>query len=61
LINSFDDSAFYIGTFANLKCCISNALDGSVDDILCEDNGEDKGGSDWVTDDSVMGDDQSDE
>ena len=45
------------------KCCISNALDGSEDDILCEDDGEDKDDSDWVTDnDSVMSDDgESDE
>jgi len=44
------------------KCCISNALDGSEDDILWEDNGEDKVDSDWVTDDSVMSDDgESDE
>jgi hypothetical protein len=44
------------------KCCISNALDGSEDDILWEDNGGDKD-SDWVTDnDSVMSDDgESDE
>ena len=43
------------------KCCISNALDGSEDDILWEDDGEDD--SDWVTDsDSVMSDDgESDE
>ena len=42
------------------KCCISNALDGSEDDILWEDDGEDK---DEVTDnDSVMNDDgESDE
>ena len=40
------------------KCCISNALDGSEDDILWEDDGEDKDDSDWVTDyDSVMNDD----
>ena len=40
------------------KCCISNALNGSEDDILWEDNGEDKDDSDWVTDsDSVMTDD----
>jgi hypothetical protein len=39
-------------------CCISNALDGSEDDILWEDDGEDKNDSDWVTDsDSVMSDD----
>jgi hypothetical protein len=32
-------------------------LDGSEDDILCEDDGEDKGDGDWVTDsDSVMSD-----
>ena len=45
------------------KCCISNALDGSEDDILWEDDGEDKDDSDWVKDnDSVMGDDgESDE
>ena len=37
------------------KCCISNALE---DDILWEDDGEDKDDSDWVTDnDSVMSDD----
>ena len=45
------------------KCCVSNALDGSEDDILWEDDGEDKDDSDWVTDnDSVMSDDgESDE
>jgi len=45
------------------KCCISNALDGSKDDILWEDDDEDKYDSDWVTDnDSVMSDDsESDE
>jgi hypothetical protein len=32
------------------KCCISKALDGSEDDTLWEDDGEDKDGSDWVTD-----------
>jgi hypothetical protein len=32
------------------KCCISNALDGSEDDILWEDDGEDKDNSDWMTD-----------
>ena len=38
------------------KCYINNALDGSEDDILWEDDGEDKDDSDWVTDnDSVMG------
>jgi hypothetical protein len=39
------------------KCCMSNALDGSEDDILWEDDG------DWVTDnDSVMSDEgESDE
>ena len=40
------------------KCRISNASDGSEDDILWEDDGEDKDDSDWVTDnDSVMSDD----
>ena len=45
------------------KCCISNALDGSENDIQWEDDGEDKDYSDWVTDkDSVMSDDgESDE
>jgi len=45
------------------KCCISNALDGSEDDILREDDGEDKDDSDWVTDnESVLSDDgESDE
>jgi len=45
------------------KCWISNALDGSEDDILWEDDGEDKDDSDWVTDnDSVVSDDgESDE
>ena len=45
------------------KCCISNALDGSEDVILWEDDGEDKDDSDSVTDnDSVMSDDgESDE
>ena len=45
------------------KGCISNALDGSEDDILCDDDGEGKDDSDWVTDnDSVMSDDgESDE
>ena len=36
---------------------MSNCLDGSEDDILWEDDGEDKDDSDWVTDDSVMSDD----
>ena len=40
------------------KCRISNALDGSEDGILWEDDGEDKDDSDWLTDsDSVMSDD----
>ena len=40
------------------KCCISNALDGSEDNILWEDDGEDKDDSGWVTDnDSVVSDD----
>jgi hypothetical protein len=45
------------------KCCISNALDRSEDDILWKDDGEDKDDSDWVTDnDSVMSyDGESDE
>jgi len=45
------------------KCYISNALDGSEDDILWEDDGEDKHDSDWVTDnDSATSDDgESDE
>ena len=45
------------------KCCISNALDGSEDDILWENDCEDKDDSDWVTDnDSVISeDDESDE
>jgi len=46
------------------KCCsISNALDESKDDILWEDDGEDRDDSDWVTDnDSLMSDDgESDE
>ena len=38
------------------KCCISNALDGSEDDILWKGDVEEKDDSDWVesTDDSVM-------
>ena len=45
------------------KCCISNALDGSEDDVLWEDDVEDKDDRNWVTDnDSVMSDDgESDE
>jgi len=44
------------------KCCISNALDRSEDDILWEDDGEDKDDGDWVTDnDSVMSDDDESE
>jgi len=45
------------------KCCISNALDGSEEDILWEKDVEDKDDSDWVTDnDLVMSDDgESDE
>jgi hypothetical protein len=40
------------------KCCISNALDRSEDDILWEDDGEDKDDSDWVMDNgSVTSDD----
>jgi len=41
-----------------MQYCISNALDGSEEDILWEDDGEDKDNSGWVTDnDSVMCDD----
>jgi hypothetical protein len=47
------------------KCCMSNALDGSEEDIVWEDNVEDKDDSDWVgsmDNDSVMSDDgKSDE
>jgi hypothetical protein len=47
------------------KCCISNALVGSEDDIVWEDDVEDKDVSDWVEsmdNDSVMSDDgESDE
>jgi hypothetical protein len=45
------------------KCCISNVFDGSEDDILWEDDGEDQDESDWVTDNnSVTSDDgKSDE
>jgi hypothetical protein len=45
------------------RVTISITLDGSEDDILWEDDGEDKDDSDWVTDnDSVMSDDgQSEE
>jgi len=40
------------------KCCISNALDGSEDGILWDDDGEDKDDSDWVMDNnSFMRDD----
>ena len=40
------------------KCRIRDALDRSEDDILWEDDGEDKDDSDWVTDnDSVISDD----
>ena len=50
-----------VGSFK--KCCISNALDGSEDDIVWEDDVEDKDDSDWVMDNnSVMNDDgESDE
>jgi len=43
--------------------CIRNVLDGSEDDILWEDDGEDKDDSDWATDsDTGMSDDgESDE
>jgi hypothetical protein len=46
-----------IATHVICTCCISNALDGYEDDILWEDDGEDKDDSDWVTDsDTVMSD-----
>ena len=50
-----------VGTFKKRR--ISNALDRSEDNILWENDGEDKDDSDWVTDnDSVMSDDgESDE
>jgi len=35
------------------KCCISNAFDGSEEDILWEDDGEDKDDSDLVTDNKL--------
>jgi hypothetical protein len=47
------------------KCCISNALDGSEDDIVRENDVGDKDDSDWAEskdNDSVMSDDgESDE
>jgi hypothetical protein len=47
------------------KCCINNALDESKDDIVWEDDVEDKDDSDWVVitdNDLVMSDDsESDE
>jgi hypothetical protein len=47
------------------KCCISNALDGSEDDTVWEDDVEDKDDSDWVestNNDLVISDDgESDE
>ena len=40
------------------KCFICNALDGSENDILWEDDGEGKDNSGWLTDnDSIMSDD----
>jgi hypothetical protein len=40
------------------KCCICNALEGSENYILWENDGDDKDDSDWVTDNySVMSDD----
>jgi hypothetical protein len=42
------------------KCCISSALDGSEDDVVWEDDVEDKDDSDWVEsmdNDLVMSDD----
>jgi hypothetical protein len=35
-------------TICQKKCCISNALDGSVDVIAWENDVEDKDDSDWV-------------
>jgi hypothetical protein len=35
-------------TICQKKCCINNALDGSVDAIVWEDNVDDKDDSDWV-------------
>ena len=47
------------------KCCISNALNGSEDEIVWEDDVDDKDDSDWVEsmdNDSVISDDgESDE
>jgi hypothetical protein len=37
-------------TICQKKCCISNALDGSVDVIVWDDDVEDKDDSDWVED-----------
>jgi hypothetical protein len=52
-------------TICQKKCCINNALDGSEDDTVLEDDVEEKDDSGWVesTDnDSVMSDDcKSDE
>jgi hypothetical protein len=40
------------------KCSISTALDGSENDVLWDDDDEDKDDTDWVTDnDSVVSDD----
>jgi hypothetical protein len=35
-------------TICQKKCCVSNALDGSEDVIIWEDDVEDKDDSDWV-------------
>jgi hypothetical protein len=35
-------------TICQKKCCISNALDGSEDEIVWEDDVEDKDDSDWA-------------
>jgi hypothetical protein len=51
-------------TICQKTCCISNALDRSEDDIVWEDDVEDKDDSDWVEsmDDSIISDDgKSDE
>jgi hypothetical protein len=47
-------------TIYQKKCCIRNALDGSEDDIVWEDDVEDKDDSEWVEiteNNSVMSDD----
>jgi hypothetical protein len=52
-------------TICQKKCCINNALDRSEDDIVWENDVEDKDDSDWVesTDNNsvISDDDESDE